>query len=154
MDELIRRLDDAGARYVLIGGQAVRLEGMPRFSMDWDVYIPPHDTANIAKLNAVLADELDVPIEPLGPKGENFVQTYQTREGILQFHLGGPGLPPFAEAERDAVVHATENGTRVRCMSAEHLLQAKRATNRHRDSEDILFLETKAAILAKDARNG
>lgn len=145
MDDLIRRLEDAHVRYVVIGGQAVRLEGMPRFSMDWDVYIPPRDTDNIARINAELVEELDVPLVPLGPKGENFVQTYQTRQGILQFHLGGPGLPRFEDAERDAVVHETENGTRVRCMSGKRLLEAKRAANRPRDADDILFLQAKLA---------
>jgi hypothetical protein len=149
MDKVIDRLEAAQARYVLIGGQAIRLEGMPRFSMDWDLYIPPRDTANIARINAALADELDVPLEPLGPKGENFVQTYQTPAGILQFHLGGPGLPPFDVAEREAVTHVTENGTRVRCMSAAQLLQTKRASNRPQDADDIRFLEVKAAQEAR-----
>lgn len=37
MDEVIRRFNNEGVRYLVIGGQAVRLEGCPRFSMDWDV---------------------------------------------------------------------------------------------------------------------
>jgi hypothetical protein len=93
MDEVIRRFNEQGVRYLVIGGQAVRLEGCPRFSMDWDLYIPNRDTANIERINRVLSDELDLPMVPLGPRGENFVQTYQTRRGILQFHLTGPGLP-------------------------------------------------------------
>ena len=44
MDEVIARFNASAVRYLLIGGQAVRLEGMPRFSMDWDFYIPPRDT--------------------------------------------------------------------------------------------------------------
>ena len=48
MDELIQKFQAAGIRYLLVGGQAMRLEGMPRFSMDWDLFIPPRDTANIA----------------------------------------------------------------------------------------------------------
>ena len=43
MDEFIQQLNAAGARYLLIGGQAMRLAGMPRYSMDWDFFIPPHD---------------------------------------------------------------------------------------------------------------
>jgi hypothetical protein len=31
MDELIERFNKNGVRYLLIGGQAIRLEGMPRF---------------------------------------------------------------------------------------------------------------------------
>jgi len=43
MDEIVRRFNEHGIRYLVIGGQAVRLEGMPRFSMDWDIYIPSRD---------------------------------------------------------------------------------------------------------------
>ena len=43
MNELILALNAAGVRYLLIGGQAMRLAGMPRYSMDWDFFIPPRD---------------------------------------------------------------------------------------------------------------
>ena len=43
MDELLQQLDTARIRYLLIGGQAMRLLGLPRFSMDWDFFIPPRD---------------------------------------------------------------------------------------------------------------
>jgi hypothetical protein len=143
VDEILNRFNSRTVRYVVIGGQAMRLEGFPRFSIDWDVYIPPHDTANLEKINAALADELDCPVLPLGSKGENFVQTYQTRWGILQFHLAGPGLPAFADAERNAVRCMTENGTEVPCLSGQDLLNSKRAANRPQDQADIQFLETK-----------
>jgi hypothetical protein len=143
MDEVIRRFNAARVRYLLIGGQALRLEGMPRFSMDWDLYVPPGDQHNLDLVNRLLVDELDMPVVPLGAKGENFVQTYQTRWGIVQFHLGGPGLPPFEQAEARAVVHETEHGTPVRCLSTADLLEAKRRANRPSDQDDIRFLTLK-----------
>jgi len=142
MDDVIRRLNERGVRYLVIGGQALRLAGMPRFSMDWDVYIPPRDAESLALINEILGDELDVPLVPLGPHGANFVQTYQVREGIIQFHLGGPGLPPFEEAEERAVTLETEKGTPVRCLSREDLLESKRRANRPQDQGDIEFLES------------
>ena len=140
MDELLRRFNEGGIRYLLIGGQAMRLTGMPRFSMDWDFFIPPRDLANLAKLNELLRDELDQPIEPLGARGENFVQTYQTRWGVLQFHLGVPGVPRFDEAEAASSIRSSEHGTPVRCLSGPHLLAAKEAANRPQDQSDIEFL--------------
>ena len=83
MNELILAFNAAGVRYLLVGGQAMRLTGMPRFSMDWDFFIPPHDENNFTKLNEILKDELDVPLVALGARGENFIQTYQTRQGVL-----------------------------------------------------------------------
>jgi len=146
MDEVIRRFSAQGVRYLLIGGQAVRLEGFPRFSMDWDFFIPGRDQANLDRLNAALADDLDMPVAPLGPKGENLVQTYQTRWGIAQFHLGGPGLPPFDEAEKRAVVHHTEDGVPVKCLSGKDLLAAKERVGRAQDAQDIEFLRKKAEL--------
>lgn len=144
MDEVIRLFNDHSVRYLLIGGQAVRLEGLPRFSMDWDFYIPARDQANLDKINHLLGDELELPLLPLGDRGENFVQTYQTRWGVLQFHLGGPGLPEFAAAERNAVRHETETGVPVQCLNGRDLLAAKRQAGRAQDQADIRFLEKKA----------
>ena len=143
MDEVIRLFNGKSVRYLLIGGQALRLEGMPRFSMDWDIYIPPRDQQNIDRINDLVGGELDVPLLPLGARGENFVQTYQTRWGILQFHLGGPGLPPFYEAEARGVTHQTEDGTDVRCLASADLLDSKRRANRPEDQADIRYLEVK-----------
>ena len=140
MDELLRMFTAQGLRYVLVGGQAMRLWGMPRFSMDWDFFIPPRDEPNFAQLNALLADELDMPLVPLGPEGQNFIQTYQTRWGILQFHLGLPGVPSFDAAERQSILRHNEFGTPVRCLSGPHLFAAKRAANRPQDQSDIEFL--------------
>ncbi len=33
MDELLRRFNEAHVRYLIVGGQAMRLAGMPRFSV-------------------------------------------------------------------------------------------------------------------------
>ena len=141
MNELIEAFNSAGLRYLLVGGQAMRLTGLPRFSMDWDFFIPPRDEANIAKLNEVLKEELDLPVVPLGPQGENFIQTYQTRWGVVQFHLGLPGVPRFDEAEKAAVTRRTETGTPVKCLSGIQLLASKQAANRAQDQADIAFLE-------------
>jgi hypothetical protein len=141
MNDLIRAFNAARIRYLLVGGQAMRLTGMPRFSMDWDFFIPPHDEANLARLNEILDDELDAPLVALGSHGENFVQTYQTRWGILQFHLGLPGVPRFDDAEAAAVTRHTEDSTPVKCLSGCHMLAAKKAADRPQDQADISFLE-------------
>lgn len=140
MNELFEAFHTAGVRYLLIGGQAMRLAGMPRFSMDWDFLIPPRDGDNFAKINDILDQELDVPLIALGPAGENFIQTYQTRWGILQFHLGIPGVPRFEEVERATVNRKTEHDILVKCLAGPHMLAAKRAANRPQDQADIEFL--------------
>jgi len=91
----------------------------------------------------LLDSELDVKLLPLGSKGENFVQTYQTKWGLIQFHLGGPGLPSFDVAEKDFVMHKTESGLLVKCLSAQRLLDSKKAADRPQDQQDIEFLKLK-----------
>lgn len=140
MEELLNILKLSRIRYLLLGGQAIRLMGMPRFSMDWDFFLPPHDADNFQRLNTALEEDLDCFIEPLGPRGENFIQTYQTRWGVLQFHLGVPGLPRFDEAEARSVLRPNENGVLVRCLSGRDLLATKLAANRPSDQLDIEFL--------------
>jgi hypothetical protein len=140
MDELLQKLGNSDIRCLLIGGQAMRLMGMPRYSMDWDFFVPPKDERNFAKLNALLQEDLDQPLVPLGPMGENFIQTYQTHWGVVQFHLGLPGVPRFDEAERRAVIRRNENNTPVNCLCGSDLLAAKRAADRPQDQADIQFL--------------
>ena len=73
MEDLIDQFNKSEVRYLLIGGQAMRLVGMPRFSMDWDFFVPAHDLANFEKLNNLLSDELREDIIPLSPTGEGFI---------------------------------------------------------------------------------
>ena len=142
MDEIIATWNKHGVRYLLIGAQAVRLYGMPRFSYDWDIFIPPKDEENLRKLNSLTAEDLDMPVLPLGSQGENFIQTYQTKYGLLQFHLAGPGFPPFDVAEQNSTVLNLDSGTMVKSVSAKTLLAMKEASNRATDQSDILYLRS------------
>ena len=146
MDEIIRLFNENRVRYLVFGGQAVRLEGMPRFTMDWDIFIPGRDLDNIGLINELLGDELDLPLVTMGKRGGNIIQTYQTRWGIIQFHLAVAGISSFDEAERRSVFHKDENGVSVRCLSLEDLTDSKKAVQRPQDRADIEFLEIKAGL--------
>lgn len=143
MDELIQLFNDHAIRYLVFGGQAVRLEGMPRFSMDWDIFIPNRDQENMRRINELLSDELDMPILPIGSHGENLIQTYQTRWGIVQFHLAVVGIRSFDEAEKHATLHPSENGVMVKTFSLDDLIASKEAIGRPQDLEDAEFLKIK-----------
>lgn len=145
MEEILKKLNEANVRYVVIGGQAMLQEGMPRFTLDWDIFLPPHDLENFAKINEALSEELDCELTPLDiTTGEGFVQTFQTTGGILQFHLAPPGLPKFAIVEERSVSHDF-NGVPVKYLCLDDLLSSKLAVDRAKDSDDILFLQTKKA---------
>lgn len=144
MEELIRSFNQNGIRYLVFGGQAVRLQGMPRFTMDWDIFIPGKDIDNMGKINALLKDEFDIPLVPIGAKGENIIQTYQTKWGIIQFHLAVAGLRSFEEAEDRSTERADENGVKIKTLSMEDLIATKEAVGRPQDLEDAKYLKIKA----------
>lgn len=145
MEEILRKLNAANVRYVVIGGQAMLQEGMPRFTLDWDIFVPPRDLENFAKINEALSDDLDCELVPLDlTTGDGFVQTFQTMGGILQFHLAPPGLPKFSIVEERCVTHDF-NGVAVKYLCLDDLLSSKLAVDRAKDSDDILFLQTKKA---------
>ncbi len=146
MDEVIQLFNKNAIRYLVFGGQAVRLEGMPRFTMDWDIFIPSKDLENIKRINELLVNELDLPLVPIGKRGENLIQTYQTRWGIIQFHLAVAGIRSFDEAEKRSVFHDDENKIKVKCLSLDDLIVSKKSVSRPQDQVDIEFLEIKAKI--------
>ncbi len=143
MEAILSKLNAAKVRYVVIGGQAMLQEGMPRFTLDWDIFVPPFDQENFDKINAALADELDMDLEPMDVQtGEGFVQTFQTTAGVIQFHLAPPGLPKFAIVEERAVIHEF-CGVPVKYLCLDDLLSSKQAVARDKDADDILFLTIK-----------
>ncbi len=149
METLIAQLNAARVRYLAIGGQAVRLHGLPRFSMDWDFLLPPHDADNLDRLNQAIGDHLGEPVLPLGKQGQNFVQTFQTRRGVVQFHLAIPGATTFEELESASVQLPLEDGTLCRVLSVADLLKTKQAANRSQDQVDIEFLTEKLKSLSE-----
>jgi hypothetical protein len=54
-DELLRRLVEAGVRFVLIGGFAVNAWGVLRGTKDLDIVVDPEEE-NLARLAALVAD--------------------------------------------------------------------------------------------------
>lgn len=143
METLLKRLNDANVRYIVIGGQAMLQQGMPRFTLDWDIFVPPFDQENFDRINTALADELDMDLEKLDIQtGEGFVQTFQTSAGIIQFHLSVPGLPKFALVEARSIV-CDYKGVPVKYLNLDDLLSSKQAVARDKDSDDILFLKLK-----------
>ena len=143
MEAILSKLNAANVRYIVIGGQAMLQEGMPRFTLDWDIFVPPFDQENFDKINAALADELDMDLEPMDVQtGEGFVQTFQTSAGVIQFHLAPPGLPKFAIVEERSVIHEF-CGVPVKYLCLDDLLSSKQAVDRDKDADDILFLTIK-----------
>ncbi len=146
MEQIINIFNEENIKYIVIGGQAIRLHGMPRFTMDWDILIPGKDIENINKINNALAGIVDMDLIPLGEKGQNFIQTFQTIHGIIEFHLIPVGIPKFNDANKNAIKITSENGINVNCLSIQDLYSVKKKICRSKDEADILFLEEKLKI--------
>jgi hypothetical protein len=141
VEQIIELFNENNIKYLVIGGQAIRLMGMPRYSMDWDIYIPGKDIGNINKINELLSNILNMELEPLGPQGLNFIQTFQTPYGILQFHLAPVAIAKFSETSKTAKRLTTETGVAIKCISPEELYKCKKKIARPQDEADILFLK-------------
>jgi len=149
MTPVFASLNAAAVRYLIIGGQAMRLHGLPRFTMDWDVFIPARDADNLRRLNEALAEWLDGPVLSLGAHGENFIQTYQTPWGVLQFHLVVPGVPSFDDAYARAT-RLEENGLCFPNLNLDDLLRAKQITHRPQDQQDLDYLNARLKAKAEN----
>jgi predicted nucleotidyltransferase len=139
MNQSIRTLVDAGVRFVVIGGHAMQNAGMPRMTIDWDLFIPPHDAENFRKVNETFEKDLDMEVVPHGPRGEHFIQSFHLQWTAVQFHLIVAGVSSFEEAERLAI-NVVDDGVTVKRLCGAHLLAAKEKANRPKDQDDLYFL--------------
>lgn len=142
--ELLRRLNDAGVEFVVIGGLAVISHGHVRATIDMDVCYA-RTPENLRRLVAALT-----PIHPrlrgAPPElpffwdertlrnGLNF--TLATDEGDLDVLGEVTGLGDYD----DIVMRAIEidvHGARVRVLSLEDLIRSKAAAGRAKDLVDL-----------------
>ena len=149
-DELLRRLVEAGVRFVLIGGLAVNAWGVVRGTKDLDIVADP-EIDNLKRLAQVAATaggqvqtrdafiSSSVSIAALLAEGER-VQI-DTGLGPLDVVQGLPGVPLYAEL-RSRATEAEIAGVAISVCSLEDLRSMKRAAGRTRDLADLEDLDT------------
>ena len=156
--ELLRRLDRAGVRHVLIGGLAVNAHGVIRSTQDVDI-CPSPDPANLERLAALLREldvrqlgvehegfaEREMPLDPTDAadlaEGGNF--RLETPLGILDIMQWLPGIDAehaYETLARDAL-DAKAFGVELRVCSLAALRQMKQAAGRPRDLQDLADLD-------------
>lgn len=146
--ELLGRLIEAEISFVLIGGLAVNAWGYMRGTRDVDL-VPDPDRENLAKLDALLRElggKVDVGGQLLHADAiTTFLRTgdrtlVRTALGEVDVLQGVPQVPPYAQLAEKAT-EIDLDGLVVRVCSLEHLLEMKRAGDRHRDRDDLEALE-------------
>jgi hypothetical protein len=136
--ELCRHLNSKRAKYLVIGGFAIRAAGYDRRTMDIDLLI---DTAleNEAKVFDALAYLPDQAVRELEP-GEvaKYVVVRVADEIVVDLMRSASGID-YDEASRDAVTHEVD-GVAIPFASPRLLWKMKRSTGRDKDLPDLNFL--------------
>jgi hypothetical protein len=134
---LCRALNEAGARYLVVGGFAMRAAGYNRLTMDVDLLVEtgPENEARVIRGLMVLPDKAAREIKP-GEVAEYGVVRIGD-EILVDLMKSGCGVT-FADAIGDAVWHEV-GGVRIPFASPRTLWRMKQ-TRREKDTADRLFL--------------
>ena len=151
--DLFRCLHAHNVRYLLAGGLAMNLHGVPRMTMDVDLLLA-FDDANI---DGFLSCARELALRPQAPVPlESLKDPDQRRSWIEEKHLiafglanGQPGVPTvdillkhelnFAAALERALVQTVE-GVPINIASVEDMIALKKDTGRRQDHHDIEHL--------------
>lgn len=150
---MLRGLQDAGVRHVVVGGVAGTVHGSPHVTQDLDVC---YDTAgeNRAALAALLQDwgahlrgapaDLPFMLDARTLRDTPFL-TLRTREGDLDLLDHVPGVGGYPEC-LDASEPVQWEDVWFRVLSLPALVAAKRATGRPKDQAHLVELEALLAL--------
>lgn len=136
--KLCRDLNDRGARYLVVGGFAVRAAGYDRRTMDIDLLIEPGPDNEARVIDAVarLPDHAARELTP-GEVAE-YVVVRVADEIVVDLMTSASGVP-YAEAAKDVVVHEIDE-VPVPFASPRLLWRMKGPSLRDKDAPDIHFL--------------
>lgn len=137
--DLCRNLHAAGARFIIVGGFALRAHGYARQTNDIDLLIDAgldNETRVVAALSK-LPDAAARDLEPGDVARHTVVRVAD--EIIVDLMERASGVA-FAEAAPE-VVHVDVDGVRLPVASPRLLLLMKRRAAREKDRGDIHFLE-------------
>lgn len=148
-DELLRRLVEAGAEFVLVGGLAVNAWGVVRGTKDVDVVVARNEEnlkrvavaavaagGHVQRAESLTGSELG--IAALLASGEQVM--IETRFGKLDVVGGLDSVPPYEKLAERAVVTEVL-GVSVWVCSRDDLRAMKSAAGRTRDLADLEDLE-------------
>lgn len=146
--EILRGLNEAGVRYVVVGGVAANAHGSPRITMDADIC---YDSAadNRERLAKRLAD-WQAYVRGVEPGLPFFMDARTLRDvpiltlvtdvGDVYVMDRVAGVGEYAKV-LECSVEVTVVDVPVRVLALDALIAAKRATGRRKDQESLLELE-------------
>lgn len=141
--EILHSFEENEVEYILIGGLAVILHGMPRFTLDMDVFLKD-SKENINNLKKALKSIFpeDQSINELS--AEEFERYSVIRYGPPEGDFYIDFITRIGEAFRfeDLEYEIREiNDFKLRVATVKTLIKMKKNTIREKDKMDVLFLE-------------
>ena len=136
--DLCRELNQRGARYVVIGGFAVRAAGYNRRTMDVDLIVAA-DPDNETRVFDALATLPDRAVRELQPGELLQYSVIRVADEILVDLMSTAGGIDYAEAATDVVVREVD-GVSIPFASPRLLWRMKAVTHREKDAADLVFL--------------
>jgi hypothetical protein len=136
--DLCRELNQRGAKYVVIGGFAIRAASYDRSTMDVDLIVAA-DLENEAKVFSALSTLPDNAVSELQPGELQQHNVIRVGDEIVVDLLRSAGGIDYAEAAKDVVVHEVD-GVPIPFASPRLLWRMKVVTHREKDAGDLVFL--------------
>lgn len=136
--DLCRELNQRDAKYVVIGGFAIRAANYIRSTMDVDLLVAT-DADNEARVFAAVATLPDHAARELQPGELAQYTVIRVADEILVDLMRSAGGIDYAEAAKDVVIHEVD-GVTIPFASPRLLWRMKIVTRREKDAADLVFL--------------
>ena len=136
--DLCRTLNNLGARYLIIGGFAIRSAGYVRSTMDVDLIIAL-DPENEARVFEALGSLPDRAVDELDPGDVAKYTVVRVNDEITVDLMGSASGIGYEEASREIVIRRIGD-VDVPFASPRLLWRMKKSTQREKDAADLLFL--------------
>ena len=144
---LCRELEKRGSEYLVIGGFAIIMAGLPRTTGDIDILVGA-SPENEARVFAALATLPDGCVRDLDPGDVARYTVVRVADEILVVLMASASGIGYAEASRSMVRHEID-GVSIPFASPELLWRMKKRAGREKDRGDIHFLEMLFAAQGK-----
>jgi hypothetical protein len=135
---LCRELNQRGAKYVVVGGFAMRASNYNRRTMDVDLIVAA-DAENEAKVFSALSTLKDNAVAELQPGELQQYNVIRVADEILVGLMRSAGGIDYAEAAKD-IVERIVDGVPIPFASPRLLWRMKAVTHREKDAGDLVFL--------------
>lgn len=135
---LCSRLNELGAKYIVVGGFAIIYGGYARTTTDIDLVIAS-DPENEALVYSALAIFPDNAVRELDPGDVAKYTVVRVADEVLVDLMHSACGIEYAEAARDAIVRNVQ-GVPIPFASHRLLWRMKARTHREKDAADLVFL--------------